>query len=211
MNYLPRNSAHLNGGIPQWQRGRAAQQEARRLAEIEGELARAKRKREASAKVEGGELGDSDGEGDVDAAEWVRRSRESGGGGKKGGAAGAALRKLEAERRSRLLFEQDRGGDYGAEDLAGACCHSVEDGAARYGRWFGARNASVSPKLANDTKRKKVAASKIVGAMQKWGRFVEVAQTLEQNADGVLETLRLVCLARTNPFEALYANARNAA
>ena len=97
------------------------------------------------------------------------------------------------------------------EDLAGACCHSVEDGAARYGRWFGARNASVSPKLANDTKRKKVAASKIVGAMQKWGRFVEVAQTLEQNSDGVLETLRLVCLARTNPFEALYANARNAA
>ena len=50
----------------------------------------------------------------------MRRSRESGGGGnKKGGAAGAALRKLEAERRSRLFFEQDRGGDYGAEDLAG--------------------------------------------------------------------------------------------
>ncbi|KAH8096194.1 SART-1 family protein [Aureococcus anophagefferens] len=98
---------------------RAAQQEARRLAEIEGELARAKRRREARAVVAGGKsLGDDGGEEELDAEAWVKRSR-----------AAPALAKLEAERRSRLLFEQDRS-DYDAGDLEGlgVAAHSAAVG-----------------------------------------------------------------------------------
>jgi len=96
-----------------------ASQEARRLAEIEAELARAKRKREASAQLPRSTLGDSDDE--VDAAEWVRRSRARG-----AGKADAATAALEAERRARLLFEQEQ--TYGSEHLGGlsVAAHSAE-------------------------------------------------------------------------------------
>lgn len=69
-------------------RARAAEAEARRLSEIEAELARARRKREAEAKP-----GPSLGEETESTAEWVERSRK--------------VRELEAERRDKLLTEQE--------------------------------------------------------------------------------------------------------
>ncbi|KAH8063670.1 hypothetical protein JL722_2854 [Aureococcus anophagefferens] len=73
----------------------------------------------ARAVVAGGKsLGDDGGEEELDAEAWVKRSR-----------AAPALAKLEAERRSRLLFEQDRS-DYDAGDLEGlgVAAHSAAVG-----------------------------------------------------------------------------------
>ena len=99
---------------------RAAQQEARRLSAIEAELARAKRRREASAVLPGPRLGDGDGD-DEEAADWVARSRAA------AKTKSADLARLEAERRSQLLFEQETS-SYTAADLAGlsVAAHSAD-------------------------------------------------------------------------------------
>ncbi|KAJ8599575.1 hypothetical protein CTAYLR_004669 [Chrysophaeum taylorii] len=81
---------------------RASQREARRLAEIEAELARARRRREARTELKTPAYDASE-----DAASWVARQRSE----------APVVAKLEAERRSQLLLEQE---DYSSADLEGA-------------------------------------------------------------------------------------------
>mmetsp|Transcript_11550 Transcript_11550/g.35592 ORF Transcript_11550/g.35592 Transcript_11550/m.35592 type:complete len:798 (-) Transcript_11550:47-2440(-) len=112
---LAQAQAERNYKIAQQERA-----EARRLADIEAELARAKRKREANAPLPKSTLGDDLGEVD-DATAWVARSRAA-----KKDAKDPALAKLEAERRARLLMEQEQA--YTSADLAGmkVAAHSAE-------------------------------------------------------------------------------------
>ena len=88
--------------------------EARRLADIEAELAKAKRRREASAKLPESTLGDQV----DDAAAWVQRQRRQ--------KEDPQLVALEAERRRRLQLDQERA--YTSNDLEGlnVAAHSAE-------------------------------------------------------------------------------------
>jgi len=93
---------------------RAERLEARRLADIEAELAKAKRRREASAKLPESTLGDQV----DDAAAWVQRQRKQ--------KEDPQLVALEAERRRRLQLDQERA--YTSNDLEGlnVAAHSAE-------------------------------------------------------------------------------------
>lgn len=93
---------------------RAERLDARHLADIEAELAKAKRKREAAAKLPASTLGDAV----EDAAAYVARLRRQ--------KDDPAHEALEAERRRRLQLDQER--QYTSNDLEGlnVAAHSAE-------------------------------------------------------------------------------------